>query len=324
MEEDFHRNVGVAPRRGVPPPSRPLSPPYSPMGFARDIVIEALSIPAPDTARLAVVRGLIAICKARHARYLSVNAITAAKCSDNPRLQSNRAPRKYIQYILARSAELPAIRPISCGQRGRVGGMENERRWSDDSHVVEMNSDTRQLNHLVVHSDIDSLVEAPRRANCAFSKALVKTFLPFVFWATSSGNTSTDDRCLAVIPLFRLDSWREIGRRLATARLFVNRLCPPGPRGIISRGHGRVSSRTKGRGRGTRSRKTELSAFHCVLSMSTSVLESARDVPDVADDTPSKLSFRIGQHERRRCNCRDKNVIEVYFKRDNDSYFENI
>lgn len=67
--QNFYRNVGVAPRRRVPPPLR-LSPPYSPMGFARDIAIEALSIPAPDTARLAVVRGLIAICKARGTRYI--------------------------------------------------------------------------------------------------------------------------------------------------------------------------------------------------------------------------------------------------------------
>ena len=64
------------------------------------------------------------------------------------------------------SRELPAIRLISYGRR--MGDMENERRWSDDSHVVKMNSDTRQLNHLVVHSDIGSLIEAPRRANCAW------------------------------------------------------------------------------------------------------------------------------------------------------------
>ncbi|EGI62458.1 hypothetical protein G5I_09243 [Acromyrmex echinatior] len=149
-----------------------------------------------------------------------------------------------------------------------VGGMENERRWPDDSHVVEMNSDTRQLNHLVVHSDIGSLIEAPRRANCAwvdnvglftsheifssrrefmkvydlvyhsrihyviiatvalaqqmsFSKALMKAL--FVFWNASSGNTSTDDRCLTVTPFFRLDLLEESQQEFATARLFVNK-----------------------------------------------------------------------------------------------------
>jgi len=45
--------------------------------------------------------------------------------------------------------------------------------------------------------------------------------------------------------------------------------------------------------------------------------------PDVADDTLSKLFFRVGQHQRR-CICRDKNVIEGYSKWDNDSYLKNI
>lgn len=82
------------------------------------------------------------------------------------------------------SGKLPAIRSISSrgrswvaaeGKRGE--GRRDERPQSDDSHVAEVNSDTRQLNHLLVHSVIDSLVEAPRRANCAWADRATDTFL---------------------------------------------------------------------------------------------------------------------------------------------------
>ncbi|EZA62522.1 hypothetical protein X777_10152, partial [Ooceraea biroi] len=100
----------------------------------------------------------------------------------------------------------------------------------------EMNFGTRQLNHLVVHVVIDSLVEAPRRANCAWVGYIYELFFgrsqfikvhdlashsrihyvatvtatqltllfSLLLWIASSGNTSLDDRCSPVTPLFRI------------------------------------------------------------------------------------------------------------------------
>lgn len=107
-----------------------------------------------------------------------------------------------------------------------------------------MNSDTRQLNHLVVHSVIDSLVVAPRCANCAwvdrvglFSAIHGHSFLSFFFHTTISAMCFIRGRwgCLyhnqrgiariSRLPAIRVPEGKRTRRKLTTSEdRFINAL----------------------------------------------------------------------------------------------------
>lgn len=161
-------------RRRVPPPSRPLSPPYSPMGFARDIAIEALSIPVPDTARLAVVRGLIAICKARHALRTRLRIKVSSDFERARRLKTT-IPKYTIRriYLKQRSAATKDRVTKKCATL-HFGETRLNRNQALKSHNVLMAiSFTVHLPLIFWREAIGSSSASPR--------AILRAFLPVSF-----------------------------------------------------------------------------------------------------------------------------------------------